>query len=67
MIYISFILIKPFNELLYPVNGGRVILGETTPIRREMIHHSTKVINQVFVYGAMYGSDVTLTRIKRLL
>ncbi len=46
MIHIILILIKPFGDPSRPVDGGTVILEETTPIRIEMFHHRIKVINQ---------------------
>jgi hypothetical protein len=46
MVYIVFMLIKPFSDLSYPVDGGIIILEETTPIRIDIIHHRLKVITQ---------------------
>ena len=46
MIHIIFILIKPFSDPSCPMDGGIVILEETTPIRIEMFHHRIKVITQ---------------------
>lgn len=48
MIYIIFIfiLINPFSEPLCPVDGGGVILDETTPIRIEMFPQNIKLIRQ---------------------
>jgi hypothetical protein len=43
MVYIIFMLIKPFSDDSCPVDGGNVILEETTPIRIETIHHRLKV------------------------
>ncbi len=46
MIHIIFILLKLFNDPSCPMDGGIVILEETTPIRIEMFHlsdHSEKL------------------------
>lgn len=42
MIYIIFKLMKPFNEILCPVDGEFIILALTISIRIEMIHHKIK-------------------------
>ncbi len=42
----SFILMKPFSDLSCPLDTGIVILEETTPIRRELFHHRSRVTNQ---------------------
>lgn len=39
-------LIKPFSDTLYPMDGGILILEETTLIRTEMFHHRIKVMTQ---------------------
>ncbi len=46
MIHIIFMLIKPVSDPSFPVDGGIVILEETTPVRIEMFHHRIKVITQ---------------------
>ena len=46
MVYIVFMLIKPFSDHSCPVDGDIVFLEETTPIRIEMLHLRLKVINQ---------------------
>lgn len=38
-LYQIFISIKPFSDLLCPMDGGRVILEETTPIKIEMFQN----------------------------
>lgn len=40
IIRIIFLLNKPFSELLYPANGGGVILKETTPIKLIFYHRT---------------------------
>ena len=37
--HIIFILIKPFSDPSFPIDGGIVILEETVRIRIEMFHH----------------------------
>lgn len=54
MVYVIFILLKPFSVFPCPVDGGNVILEELIPIRGEMFHHSIKVTNQkafVLIYS----------------
>lgn len=46
MIHIIFILIKPFSHPVCPMDGGIIILEETTPINIEIFHHWMKVITQ---------------------
>jgi hypothetical protein len=48
MVYIIFMLIKPFSDHSCPVEEG--ILDEPTPIRIEMIHHRLEVIPQNDIY-----------------
>lgn len=52
MIYIIFLLIKPFSESSFPVDGGGVILEETMSIRIETFAHGVKVISQNFYWFA---------------
>ena len=46
MVYFIFMLIKTFSDHPCPVDGGIVILKETTPITIEMLQHRLKVISQ---------------------
>ena len=46
MIHLIFIIIQPFSDLLWPVDGGIVIQEETNPIRIDMFCHRIKVIPQ---------------------
>lgn len=45
IIDLIFILLRPFRPL-WDVDGGGVILKETTPIRIEMIHHRIQMITR---------------------
>lgn len=47
IVYIIFNLIKTFSAPLCPLNVGRVIREETTPIRIKLLHHRIKEISQI--------------------
>ena len=61
MIHIIFILIKPFSDPSCPMDGGIVILEETSPIRIEMFHQRIKVIIQIN-FVLICRSDQTLAK-----
>lgn len=57
MIYIISIVIKPFSEPLYPVDGG--IVEESARVRREMFHHRIKVSSQINCSELLLQGDKT--------
>lgn len=49
--------VKPFSDPWCSIDGDIVILEDTTPMKMEMFHHRTKVINQTYLGLICSGSS----------